>query len=242
MRIGLVSRTDKEEAIQVTQKIAESLSQHDLYVDTDLQQYIPGDSINSVDVLIVIGGDGTVLRTVHKYPFPVLSVKMGRRGHLCELNPDEIHIIPDILENPVMDKRVKLAVSNYGEALNEVVVRGEIPDKAAQFKIEYPGYTGIIEGDGIIVCTPTGSTAYSLAAGGPIIEKGCPTFCITPICPLDRVYNPRVISNELSIGIMVLDTPCHIALDGYNLSTLDEGKSIIVKKSSNYVEFWRKRK
>jgi NAD+ kinase len=242
MRIGLVSRTDKEEAIQLTQKIAESLSHHDLYVDTDLQPYIPGEPIQSVDVLIVIGGDGTVLRTIQKYPFPLISVKMGNRGHLCELDPDEIHIIPDILANPLIDKRIKLLVPGYGEALNEVVVRAEIPDKVATFKIEYPGYAGIIVGDGIIVCTPTGSTAYSLAAGGPIIEKGCPSFCITPVCPLDLGYIPRVVSSEWSVVIRAVDKPCHMALDGYKLSTLDAGKSITVKKSSNYVEFWRKRK
>lgn len=242
MRIGLVSRTDKKEAIQLTQNIAEYLSRHDLFVDTDLQPHINRDPIESVDVLVVVGGDGTVLRSIHKYSFPLLSVKMGNRGHLCELEPNEIDKIPEILENPIKDKRVKLEVPNHGEALNEVVVRAEIPDKVAQFKIKYPGYTGIIVGDGIIVCTPTGSTAYSLAAGGPIIEKECPSFCITPICPLDLAYNPRVIFNEWNIVIMPLDKPCHMALDGCKLSTLEPGNSITVKKSSHYVEFWRKRR
>lgn len=242
MRIGLVSRTDKKEAVQLARKIAEQFSHHDLYYDPELAPFLKGDPIKTVDVLVVVGGDGTILRTVQKYSFPILAVKMGTHGHLCEVVPDDISSLEDILKEHIIERRMKLEVPGIGEALNEVVVRAEIPDKVVQFKIEYAHYCDYVTGDGIIVATPTGSTAYSLAAGGPIIEEGCPVFCITPICPLDLAFFPRIISSEWVVRITVMDKPCYMALDGAELSRVVVGDCITVRKSSNYAEFWRKKR
>ena len=90
MRIGLVSRTDRKEAINLMKMVANNLSHHDLYCDSELLPFIEGNPITDVDVLVVVGGDGTILRTVRKYPFPILAVKMGKCGHLCEVSPDNI--------------------------------------------------------------------------------------------------------------------------------------------------------
>ena len=241
MRIGLVSRTDKKEAIQLVKDIAGILSHHDLYYDPELSPFLGGDPIKEVDVLVVVGGDGTILRTVRKYSFPILAAKMGKCGHLCEVLPENISTIEDILKDHTVDKRMKLEISGAGEALNEVVLRVAAPDKVGRFKIEYGTLSYVVTGDGVLVTTPTGSTAYSLAAGGPVIEDGCPVFCITPICSLDFKSFPRVISSDHEITITVLDRPSHMTLDGYEPSTLSAGDKITVKRSVDYVVFWRKK-
>ena len=241
MRIGLVSRTDKKEAIHLMKMVADNLSHHDLYCDSELLPFIKGDPITDIDVLVVVGGDGTILRTVRKYPFPILAVKMGKCGHLCEVSPDSIRSLESILKDHTIDKRMKLEITGIGEALNEVVVRAMAPDKVIRFKIEYQGYSGIVEGDGVIVATPTGSTAYSLAAGGPLIDDECAVFCITPICPVHMAFFPRVVPSKKVITITVMDKACHITLDGDKPLMLSPGESITVRKSSNYAIFWRKR-
>jgi NAD+ kinase len=242
MRIGLVSRTDRKEAIQLAKEVADRFSHHELYYDPELLPFIKGDPIRDVDILLVIGGDGTILRTVRKYSFPILAVKMGRHGHLCEVSPTELSAIEDILKRHTVERLMKIEVPECGEALNEVVVRAEIPDKVAHFRLVYGGRTEEVLGDGIIVTTPTGSTAYSLAAGGPHIEEGCPVLCITPICPLDLSYFPRVIPDEWEVVITAVDKPCHMTLDGVELSSLSPGDQVRIRKSSNYAVFWRKMK
>lgn len=191
--------------------------------------------------MVVVGGDGTILRTVRKYPFPILAVKMGKCGHLCEVLPVDISSIEEILENHVVDQRMKLEIPDIGEALNEVVVRAVAPDKVARFAVEYGGHWYTVAGDGVIVATPTGSTAYSLAAGGPVIEEGCPVFCITPICSVDMMAFPRIVSSDHVITITVVDKVCHMTLDGDEPFTLSEGECISIRKSKNYAVFWRKK-
>jgi NAD+ kinase len=242
MRIGLVSRTDRKEAIQLAKEVADRFSHHDLYYDPELLPFVKGDPIREVDILLVIGGDGTILRTVRKYSFPILAVKMGSHGHLCEVLPTELSVIEEILKRHTVERLMKIEVPGCGEALNEVVVRAEVPDKVAQFRLVYGGHTEDVLGDGIIVTTPTGSTAYSLAAGGPRIEEGCPVLCITPICPLDLSYFPRVIPDEWEVVITAVDKPCHMTLDGVELSSLSPGDQVTVRKSHNCAVFWRKRK
>lgn len=240
MRIGLVARTDQEEAIHIVKKITDALSHHELFFDEDLLEFITGPLIEDVDILVVVGGDGTILRTVRKYDFPILAVKRGRYGHLCELEPEEISSIEDILTNHCIDIKMKLSVAGAGEALNEVVVRAIIPDKVARFSITYAGKTEEITGDGVIVATPTGSTAYSRAAGGPVIEEACSVFCITLICPLNSWQFPRIVPSNEKITITVLDKDSYMTLDGGNPVQLKEGDSITIQKSDNHACFWRK--
>ncbi len=221
--------------------IADQLSHHDVYIDSELSPLLEGEPIEDVDVLIVVGGDGTILRTIRKYSFPILAVKMGKCGHLCEVAPSSIASIEDILENHTVDQRMKIEIPGVGEALNEVVLRAIAPDKVARFRIEYRNCCEMVAGDGIIVATPTGSTAYSRAAGGPIIEDGCPVLCITPICSLEVASYPRVISSDHVITITVMDKPCHMTLDGDEPSTLSPGECITIKKSDRVAVFWRKK-
>ncbi|MBU7032368.1 MAG: NAD(+)/NADH kinase [Theionarchaea archaeon] len=241
MRIGLLARTDQDEALHLVKKISDHLSHHDIFFDEDLLPFFKGTPIQDVDILVVVGGDGTILRTVRKYDFPILAVKRGQYGHLCELKPEEISSIEDILKEHRIDQKMKIMVPGIGEALNEVVVRAVIPDKVARFRICYSGCSEEITGDGIIVATPTGSTAYSRAAGGPVIEEACSVFCITLICPLNSWWFPRVIPSNLEITITVMDKPCYMTLDGGTPLELKEGDSISIRKSDNHAIFWRKK-
>lgn len=241
MRIGLVSRTDAK-AIELVRKIADLLSpRHDLSCDRELSPILGRKGIEEVDVIVVVGGDGTILRTARTYPFPLLTVKMGKHGHLCEVDPGDIGELEEICEEHATDVRMKLEVEGAGEALNEVAVRAVIPDKVTQFTITYGNSSETVIGDGVIVATPTGSTAYSLAAGGPVVENGCPVFCITPICPLERAFFPKVVSSDHVITITA-DHPCYMALDGCGFSEVPAGEVITVRKSRNSVVFWRKKK
>ncbi|MFQ6087475.1 MAG: NAD(+)/NADH kinase [Candidatus Methanofastidiosia archaeon] len=242
MRIGIMARTDKREAIEVSKKVIQTLTDHILFLDDELLKYLKGEKIKNVDCLIVIGGDGMILRAMRKYGKPTIGVRIAKHGFLCELSPNEIPKLKKILSDHTVEKRTKLSVENFGEALNEMVVRSKSPTKVASLVVEYGDKKEEIVGDGVIVSTPTGSTAYSYAAGGPVVDKDSKVFLITPLCSFLRRNPVRVVPDHLRIKITLRDKICSLAMDGEYIKDVVAGDSILVLKSENHAEFWRKKR
>ena len=196
-------------------------------------------------MLIVLGGDGTLLRTVHSLgtpQCPVFGINLGSLGFLTAASPADIPgVVASIRDKSyILSKRtlIKAEILSTGKnfhALNDVVLgRGARPAlvklSLAIAGVPLTGYNA----DGLIVATPTGSTAYSLSAGGPILspESGC--FVITPICPHALSSRPFVVNEQSAIEITVVEKGQEVVLtvDGQDITALRYGDTLRVVRSS----------
>ncbi|MFZ6050416.1 NAD kinase [Halocola ammonii] len=177
--------------------------------DSDFKTFKDHRGLESVDCLISIGGDGTLLSTIHfvrDSGIPVLGVNAGRLGFLSHVSADQVaEAIEDLLDRKYsIDERSLIKVSSpqqdFGDfpfALNEVTVHKK--DTSSMVRIHAyldETYINTYWADGLIVCTPTGSTAYSLSCNGPIVMPGSENFTITPIAPHNLNVRPLVVPNR----------------------------------------------
>ncbi|HDM23127.1 MAG TPA: NAD(+)/NADH kinase [Methanomicrobia archaeon] len=244
MKIGIVTRTDKKEAMELTKKIIEILKDHEVFVDESMKNYFKKDTIKKVDFIVTVGGDGTILRTIRKYKdTPVLPVNMGTHGYLTEINPEDYLKIPDILQKHKIEERSKLSVikngKKIGEVLNEVIMRAREPTKVANFLLRYDNSEETITGDGVIVATPTGSTAYSLSAGGPVVHIKTKAIVITPLASLNRKNLPKIIPDTFEVKIKNLGRDSYLVMDGENFGIMKVNEEVVIKKSDNKAKFVR---
>jgi len=244
MKIGIVTRTDKKEAMELTKKIIEILKDHEVFVDESMKNYFKKDTIKKVDFIVTVGGDGTILRTFRKYKdTPVLPVNMGTHGYLTEINPEDYLKIPDILQKHKIEERSKLSVikngKKIGEVLNEVIMRAREPTKVANFLLRYDNSEETITGDGVIVATPTGSTAYSLSAGGPVVHIKTKAIVITPLASLNRKNLPKIIPDTFEVKIKNLGRDSYLVMDGENFGIMKVDEEVVIKKSDNKAKFVR---
>lgn len=155
-----------------------------------------------VDVIVVLGGDGTLLRVARKVSVPVLGLRFGRVGALSQADPEEIDEALlrlregrySLLNVPLLMCRLSTdSVKVTVHALNDVVVispKRELTDIVVALDGER---LGVLRADGIIVATPIGSTAYALSAGGPVVTDRCDVHLLVPICPQLRAFPPLVV-------------------------------------------------
>ena len=209
----------------------------------DDSMHVPVDT----DLVITLGGDGTVLyaaRAVHELGIPILPVNMGTFGYITEISKDEwvdafehYRSVGDNISRRLM---LRITVIRGGRrvwhasALNEAVVTSSGIAKVVSLDLALDNTPlGVFKGDGMIVATPTGSTGYSLAAGGPILDSDMSAVIITPICPFTLSNRPLVTSGR----IVSLDvrggqrTDLVLTADGQLLFSLEEGDRILVEKS-----------
>lgn len=205
------------------------------------------------DLVISLGGDGTVLycvRYIKDLGIPILPVHMGTFGYITEVGVGEWEATLDSYltggTNHRITRRltVKAAVLRdgekvfYGSALNEVVVSSWGINKVINLGVYVDNtYVGKFRADGIIIGTPTGSTGYSLAAGGPILDPSLSSLVVTPICPFALSNRPLVVSSNSKISVKILEgqrTGLNITLDGQVNHNLLEGDIIeVVSSRSN---------
>lgn len=169
--------------------------------------------VSNINILISLGGDGTFLNTVRllgKTQIPVLGVNLGALGFMAEVSPDEIeNFISDIEEGnfKVIDLCVIQAKSENGKslnAINEIVIDKSNSIRVIELEIIYKNeYVVNFLGDGVLISSPTGSTGYSLSAGGPIISPYSKVLLITPICPHTLNFRPIVVPDDGNIIIKV---------------------------------------
>lgn len=200
------------------------------------------------DVLVVIGGDGSLIRNAAycwKENIPMLGVHGGRVGFLSECSENEFLKALAHLKNGdyCLDKHTMIACSiNGGEkahCLNDVLVFKHSFSGVAQIELAVNGQdVGTIFGDGIVIATPTGSTGYSLSAGGPIIAKGLEAILITPICPHTLHMRPIVAAMDAQISLEVKGEGM-VAADGERIATVQTGDRIVLSRSEKTVSFVR---
>lgn len=210
--IGIIYNKEILDASKLADKIAQKFKEAKLMNIDNLSE--------NIDIALVIGGDGTFLKAARffsRYNIPILGFNMGRLGYLAQARPDEYEaIIKKLLkENYSIEKRLMLKAANQ-IALNDVVVKGENLNRTSTLDLfinnkKICSYVA----DGLIVSSPTGSTAYSLSAGGPIISPNLNCFIIVPICPHTLNTRPIVIPSDETIEIKIKEKGnLNVSFDG----------------------------
>lgn len=199
------------------------------------------------DMFVVLGGDGTLLsvaRALGSRQVPILGVNLGSLGFLTDVALKHLYsTLESILAGGVtIDSRMMLDVEflRKGElAADERVLNDVVITKGAIARIIEVGvevdhqFVAVIRADGLIVSTPTGSTAYSLAAGGPILHPNLDAMIVTPICPHTLTYRPVVISDRSEIELTLRGTPgeVYVTFDGQRSEPMQPGDVVKVRKS-----------
>ncbi len=256
--VGLVARYDKKRAIQLAQSLSEYLKAKGLkvYVENTLgqavrarEETIPLEQMKT-DFIITIGGDGTILRTCISIPKPeppILTINLGIRGFLTEVEPKQaFEAVDKCLKGKYeIEKCMKLSATTNDEslpaALNEVVVTHDEPAKLL--------YTRILKNDEVIldchadsllISSQTGSTGYSLSAGGPVLDLGVDAFVLTPICPLTD-FHPVVFPADSKLRIEIIRPKKVLVLvDGqYSHLVSSRCPSVTVTRSEHTTTFIR---
>jgi len=202
----------------------------------------------SVKLLVVLGGDGTLLgvaRSLPDRPAPVLGVNLGKLGFLTETALGELdEVLSDVLEGRFrVEERMMLEarilrgtkVIARSRLLNDVVINKSALARILEMDVRIDGqFVAIYHADGLIVATPTGSTAYSLSAGGPIVLPGLKAFCITPICPHALTNRPLVVPDSVTIQVTLeSESPdVYCTMDGQIGLPLKAGDRVRVKRSA----------
>ena len=198
--------------------------------------------------IFVLGGDGTFLsavRWIGDQNIPILGVKFGEVGFLAEIAEDSLFFVAEaVLNNKFVTKpRMRLLVKVIREerelacetVLNDIVVNKKALARLAHIETFIDDhYMTTYSADGLIIATPTGSTAYSLAAGGPIIHPGVHGILITPICPFTLTNRPLVVPDSACIKVRLAKESLDIILtfDGQGCIEIDENDTIIIQKGS----------
>jgi NAD+ kinase len=260
--IGIAAKNSAPQARAYAEQIAAELRGRGFAVifdeDTameigDPEQALPRSELGRhSDLLITFGGDGTLLSVARHAPdhVPIIGVNMGTLGFLTEIRVEELPTVLDrVLEgNFHVEPRVTFTVSVSGpgrdgekryRVLNDCAINKSAVARIIEMRVSVAGlFVSTFRGDGLIVATPTGSTAYNLSAGGPIIYPTMGAIVLTPICPHMLTNRPLVLPDELDIEIS-LTTPdardIYLTLDGQEGIELTDRDRVCVRKSEERV-------
>jgi len=197
---------------------------------------------NYGDISVVIGGDGTILKAARYYSetkIPVMGINMGRLGFLSQAGFDKTELVTESLLGGEYYTEERIMLTSQGKlALNDFVIKGCNPSRTSKFYLEINGRVVCdYIADGLIVATPTGSTAYGLSAGGPILHPVTDCLAIVPICPHTLNTRPMVIPAEEKISVKTSDMMLSVSVDGYETFECIDKISINKSEKKAYLAF-----
>lgn len=262
--IGVAIGPNKPEAWEVARKLVAWCDAHDILMKIrsvdELPEYIPlaedaGELAEDIDLMVSLGGDGTMLgvaRFVGQRQVPVLGVNLGSLGYLTEFTKDELFPVMDELREDsfFLDRRMLLDVKlvRKGQvilshrALNEAVVNLGATVRMIELKCLINGmFVNSFRADGMILATPTGSTAYSLSAGGPIVHPSMSAILLTPICPHTLSNRPVVVPGDSLVDLIFPEANDGVLLtiDGQVQLNLEPGDQVTVLRSQTTFDLIR---
>jgi NAD+ kinase len=211
-----------------------------------LETVCPVDVLRNADYAVVFGGDGTILgaaRQLCETKVPVIGVNVGKLGFLAEFSIEELTAQFDriIAGDTLIEKRLIMGCTVFrgdtsvfeSTAVNDAVITAGSPFNMIEMKLAVDKQNpAVCMGDGIIISTPTGSTAYNLSAGGPILSANLSAFVITPLCPHSLSFRPIVINadSQLRIELVRINERTTLLLDGQVQQKLQAGDRIEIRK------------
>ena len=204
------------------------------------------------DVIVAFGGDGTILRAAHlaiRYDAPVVGINFGHLGFLAETAPEDPAELAEMILNGCGETETRMileAAVNDGSpcyAINDVVVsRGGYARLISLHVSVNDEFAGHMQADGLVVATPTGSTGYSVSAGGPVVSPDVDCMTITPVCPHSLQQRPQVVAGETEITVRLGSDPLQAAVvqvDGQNITVLKENGKVSIRKSQKKIKLIR---
>ncbi len=269
---AIITNFNIREKYDTAVKVAELLQSRevDIIVDTVADKSIraqgrpfpayrvlsPDQLCNGADFAVVLGGDGSIIDALKRaaaYCTPVIGINFGRVGFLAELERDEIDMLHRVVDGDFRtEERSMLFVQIFSEsgrkkfadfAANEAVISNGSISKIVDLQVsENDVLISNVRADGLIITTPTGSTAYSLSAGGPIIDPRVKCLCLTPICPHSLTVRPIVFSENAVIDIRYMPQRVkniYLTIDGRKNTELNFGDRISISKASRAPVFIR---
>jgi NAD+ kinase len=263
-RFGIVVNTSNKDALDVSCEVINFLKNKvELIITKELSESLKSklglkklkvstlnDFANqNLDLLISIGGDGTILKALHQCNVKIFGINAGVVGFLTEVHiHDAVASLRRILDNDyTLDKRVRLQTSLNDKILepatNEAVIHTADIAKMRLYQIQVDGVAAqLIRADGIIIATPTGSTSYAMSAGGPILDPKVSAFIITPIAPFKLTARPIVVPSSSLITIKLMEPRRNsvLVIDGqvkYKITPADEMKFTLSDTFAEFVRF-----
>lgn len=246
MKILVVSRIDDRDALSFSASLGDRLKAggYEVFYEERTADAMgrPGISLDEAepDLVAIIGGDGTILLTVQRMArqVPVIGINWGEVGFLADIEQDEaFDVLMAISDGFSVEKRMRLSLSTMdrglGEALNEALIVTSRPAKMLRFGIVIDGILSEeFRADGILISTPTGSTAYSMSAGGPIVDPKVEGVLLVPLAPYMLSSRPHLISAGRSLEIRIGSAkPATLVIDGQKSVDLPAESTIRVMKS-----------
>jgi NAD+ kinase len=256
--IAVIAKRDKPEAVSLAQQLKSRYPQLKFVAEIQLAQALGWPTVNEeselgaiADLVIVLGGDGTLIhasRLLRGGAVPILGINLGSLGFMTEVPSGEmLPMVDEVLAgNFRIDSRMKLRCRIFrggevhleDEVLNDVVINKGALARIGDHEMLMNGqYVTTFKSDGVIVATPTGSTAYSMSAGGPIVHPSMDAMIVAPICPHALTQRPIVVPGDQSISIdLKSDVPdFYLTIDGQTGHRLKKGDRLDVHKSPNRV-------
>ncbi|MBQ8439315.1 MAG: NAD(+)/NADH kinase [Clostridia bacterium] len=210
--------------------------------------YLPLDSVYAeADILIVLGGDGTILEAARRATqkgTPILGVNLGRLGYMAELELNELDLLKNLFTGEYeIEKRAMLRVElrsgeelkSFCYALNDAVISNGSVSRIIDLELSEGGVpVTTYRSDGLIIATPTGSTAYSMSAGGAIVDPRVPCICVTPVCPHSFVARPLIFSDHSVLevkNICAREKMLYLTVDGKMNFELYRNQTVRITKA-----------
>jgi NAD+ kinase len=264
-KIAIITNYNIQEKLGAAMQVADKLCEfvNEIYIPESYRDrimrarqhraefsYKPLDEIyQNSDLVVGIGGDGVMLEAARRATpagIPILGINMGRIGYMTELEMTELDLLDNIFKGDYyLDERAMLRVeirSSKGNnkfsayALNEAVVANGTTARIIDLELLDNGrLVSEYRADGLVVSTPTGSTAYSLSAGGPIIDPKLSCFCVTPICPHSLIARPLIFPDSATLEVKNTCVPekvLHLTIDGRATFDLYLGDTVVITKSA----------
>lgn len=257
MKIALFPKTDKETSKKIAHDVVHFLDQkgvmvvmNDPYAKEFDRPPLSSIDFNELQFLISMGGDGSILRLLHQYQkfdIPIIGINIGHLGFMADIPISDLYpSLSDLLDGAYqIEERMMLEGflnEKKGFALNDMVVHRSANPNLVELAIKVDGgHINTFEADGIIIATPNGSTAYSLAAGGPIITPELEAVALTPICPHTISNRPIVLMphHEIEMQYMSSCEPLEVVFDGIPQGQMKPGESLKIKKHSKKLRIVR---
>jgi len=259
-KVGVIANSSKESAVEYTCRLCEWLLKKGLevFLEDEIAEkagITPGinreDLASIVDIIVVFGGDGTLLvasRSLKGLDVPIIGINLGGFGFLTVVNLNEMFSAMELILKGKYktSKRMMLDAIFQGEGerrieksvLNDVVInRGDLGRMIHLKTFVDDKYLATFKADGLIISTPTGSTAYSLSAGGPIVFPGLNSIIINPICPHTLTNRPIMLPPDVTIKVILWmkEESATAIFDGQVSYIMKSGDAIEVKKSNDYI-------
>jgi NAD+ kinase len=266
-KAAIISKPQKPELAAILRELIDWLEAHDYepLLDPQSAAYLNAKAIERANLhkhhpnlVIVLGGDGTLLAAARAFahsPTPILGINLGSLGFLTEVPLSDLYPALEawcdncasVEQRDMMHAELRRAgaVVKHWDALNDIVVSKGAIARMADFSVEIDQqFVAAMRADGIIVATPTGSTAYNLAADGPIVMPSVSAVVVTPICPHLLTIRPIVVPGDATVTIHIEGVPSqtYLTVDGQEAIELQTGDEVLCCRSEHSVRLLRPRR